>query len=93
MQRYRNVQTVCPKVIGKGAWAGNSKKYIELEKVKISGLSISDGQLILGMTNYGSENLGDFKVVGENIIIIDAPGGSGGGGESGIMKPLYWKSR
>lgn len=78
---------------GISGWEDNTKKYIELKDVKISGLSVSSGELVIGMTNYGSGNLGDFRVIGENILLIDAPGGSGGGGESGIMKPLYWKSR
>lgn len=78
---------------GISGWKGNPKKYIELKDVKITGLSVSKGELVIGMTNFGSSDLSDFRAIGDNLLLIDAPGTPGGGGESGIMKPLYWKSR
>jgi len=79
--------------VGFGGWEDETAKYIELKDVKISGISVAKGELVLGVTNYGSASPEGFRSVGDNILITNAPGGSGGGDDSGVMKTLYWKSR
>jgi type IV pilus assembly protein PilY1 len=79
--------------VGFGGWEDETAKYIELKDIKISGISVAKGELVLGVTNYGSASPEGFRSVGDNILITKAPGGSGGGDDSGVMKTLYWKSR
>ncbi len=79
--------------VGLGGWDDETAKYKELNDVKISGISVAKGELVLGVTNYGSASPEGFRAIGENILVINAPGGSGGDDDSGVMKTLYWKSR
>ena len=70
------------------------KKYIELPDTLISGISISKGELVLGVTKYGSGAVPGFVQVGENMLLMDISWlPNEADDESGLMKPLYWKSR
>lgn len=70
------------------------KKYIELPDTLVSGISISKGNLVLGVTRYGSGAVPGFVQVGENMLLMDISWlPNEADDESGLMKPLYWKSR
>jgi len=83
-------------ITGKGAWGGDGK-FVTFTNIAITGMTLYKGNLALGVTTYANSALPsgiDFTALGENILITLAPpGGNGGGPDSKIMKPYYWKSR
>ena len=91
---------------GEGAWensSGENVKYVELEGVQVSGITISNGKVYLGAIGHegeGTDNLPDemggldpsFK---NNLLVFDVPDPVGSEGniniESGQMIPRYWR--
>jgi|LSQX01.2.fsa_nt_gb type IV pilus assembly protein PilY1 len=77
------------------------KRYFEIEKATVSGISLSGKRLAIGVTFQDAtrnwEHPG-FTVLGSNILYINDITGGNDGGESSvenyrIMTPLYWKTR
>jgi type IV pilus assembly protein PilY1 len=91
---------------GEGAWensSGEKIKYVELEGVQVSGITISNGKVYLGAIGHegqGTDNLPDemgglgpsFE---NNLLVFDVPDPVGSEGniniESGQMIPRYWR--
>jgi hypothetical protein len=88
---------------GSGAWedgSGNKLKSISIPGAKVSGITISDNTVFMGITDFSGhvdENLPSqmLNVSTEgNVLIFDVPtevGSSGFPIDSGNMVPHYWR--
>lgn len=87
---------------GKGAWTGGAK-YVELEGVKVSGITISEGRVYAGVTKYPQAQTtipGDLKVgegaaaIQNGLLVFDVPpevADWDSAYPSGVMVPSYWR--
>lgn len=87
-------------VTGRGGW-DDGKKYVKLDASKISGITMSEGKIYVGITRYpGAKELptelGEVTLSG-NLLIIDDPQYEGDGGdgsykqENKTIRPTYWR--
>ncbi len=87
---------------GKGAWTGGAK-YVEMEGVKVSGITISEGRVYAGVTKYPQAQTtipGDLKVgdsaaaIQNGLLVFDVPpevASWDSAYPSGVMVPSYWR--
>lgn len=87
---------------GKGAWTGGAK-YVELQGVKVSGITISEGRVYAGVTKYpqvtttipGDLKVGDSAAAIQNgLLVFDVPpevASWDSAYPSGVMVPSYWR--
>jgi len=87
---------------GKGAWTGGAK-YVELQGVKVSGITISEGRVYAGVTQYPQAQTtipGDLKVgdsaaaIQNGLLVFDVPpevASWDSAYPSGVMVPSYWR--
>lgn len=88
-------------ITGRGGWGGG-KKFVELNSSRISGITLSEGRIYIGITRYPGVSgtlpgeMSNVTVSG-NLMILDDPqyDGTGGGGsyeqESKTIRPTYWR--
>lgn len=85
---------------GKGGWdpsgdGQDNPKFLALENIKVSGISVAGRKISLGVTKYSETLHPDFQALGDNMIVTEIPKDPAGRGgiPSGTLRPFYWKNR
>jgi len=87
---------------GASGWGGNENKYVELEGIKISGITLTGDKVFVGITNYSGsteedlpDSIGNLNAtVQGNVIAFDVPDAVASNPfpiPSGSMVPRYWR--